>query len=112
MKISTREIDDATILAPKGKISIGVGDVQLREAIDEAVNRGVRNLLLDLNGVTRMDSSGMGELIAGHKKLSRLGGNFKLVNMPPRLLNSLGASQIVSVLDVFANEAEALESLR
>ena len=111
MKISTRPIEDVTILAPRGKISIGVGDVQLREAINEAVERGARKLLLDLNGVTRMDSSGMGELIAGHKKLSRLGGLFGLVNMPPRIMNSLGATQIVSVLDVFSNEEEALEVL-
>lgn len=111
MKVATREVENATILAPKGKISIGIGDVILRNAIDDAIDRGTKNLLLDFHEVKRMDSSGMGELLAAHAKLQRSGGQLKLVNVPSKLLSALGATQIVSILDVFPDESEALASI-
>ena len=110
MKILKREIGNVTILEPKGKIMIGAGDVQLREAIDESLNQGADNVLLDLKGVSKMDSSGIGELIASHRTVAEHGGALKLMNMPPKLLNVFGATQIVTVLDVFEDEIEALAS--
>ena len=64
MKISARHQAGVTILEPKGKITIGVGDVALREAVHEAVEAGSRRILIDLGGVSTIDSSGIGELVA------------------------------------------------
>lgn len=110
MEITKRDYDKTTILSLRGKIRIGSGDVQLREAIDRAVADGVKNVVLDFKGVSRIDSSGMGELVAAHKKIKKLDGNLGLVHMSGKLLDIVGASQIVSILDVFGSEEEALES--
>jgi len=110
MKISKREVGNITILEPKGKITIGTGDVALRDAIEEATHAGSSNLLLDLNGVSKMDSSGLGELIAAYNTVTEDGGMIKLVNLPSKLYNVLGITQIVSVFDVFDDENEALAS--
>ena len=110
MKISKREVGNITILEPKGKITIGTGDVALRNAIEEATHAGSSNLLLDLNGVSKMDSSGLGELIAAYNTVTGDGGMIKLVNLPSKLYNVLGITQIVSVFDVFDDENEALAS--
>ncbi len=110
MKISKRQVGSVTILEPKGKITIGAGDVMLRDAIDAATRSGSAKLLLDLRGVSKMDSSGLGELIAAHNTVSDLGGMIKLMNLPPKLYGVLGATQIVSVFDVFDDEREALAS--
>ena len=110
MKILKREIGNITILEPKGKILIGAGDVELRQAIDESLSQGADNLLLDFKGVSKMDSSGIGELIASHNTVVEKGGTLKLMNMPPKLLNVFGATQIVTVLDIFDDESEALAS--
>jgi anti-sigma B factor antagonist len=110
MKILKREIGNVTILEPKGKILIGAGDVQLRQAIDESMSQGADNVLLDFKGVSKMDSSGIGELIASHNTVAEKGGTLKLMNMPPKLLNVFGATQIVTVLDIFDDESEALAS--
>jgi anti-sigma B factor antagonist len=112
MKIHTREIGNVTILEPKGKIMIGAGDVQLREAIEESLGRGANNLLLDLKGVSKMDSSGIGELISSHHTVTEHGGSLKVMNMPSKLFSVFDATQIVTVLDVFDNETEALASFR
>ena len=110
MKISKREVGNVTILEPKGKITIGAGDVVLRNAIEEAAHAGNSNVLLDLNGVSKMDSSGLGELIAAHNTVTGDGGTIKLMNIPSKLYGVLGITQIVSVFDVFDNENEALAS--
>jgi anti-sigma B factor antagonist len=110
MKISKRQVGNVTILEPKGKITIGAGDVALRNAIEEATHTGSSNVLLDLNGVSKMDSSGLGELIAAHNTVTVDGGMIKLMNIPSKLYGVLGITQIVSVFDVFDNENEALAS--
>ena len=110
MKISQRSVGDVIVLEPRGKITIGVGDVVLREAVDRAVSGGTKNLLVDLKGVTKMDSSGLGELIAAHNTVTADGGKIRLVNMPSKLHNVLGITQIVSVFDVFDDVDEALAS--
>ena len=110
MKISKREVGNVTILEPKGKITIGAGDVALRNAIEEATHAGSSNVLLDFNSVSKMDSSGLGELIAAHNTVTGDGGTIKLMNLPSKLYGVLGITQIVSVFDVFDDENEALAS--
>ena len=63
------------------------------------MGRGADNVLLDFKDVSKMDSSGIGELIASHNPVAEKGGALKLMNMPPKLLNVFGATQIVTVLD-------------
>jgi anti-sigma B factor antagonist len=64
MKITSRERDGVTILELKAKITIGLGDVEMRNAVHAQLEAGHKNLLLDLAGVTTMDSSGVGELVS------------------------------------------------
>ena len=110
MKISKRQVGNVTILEPKGKITIGAGDVVLHNAIEEAAHTGSSNVLLNLNGVSKMDSSGLGELIAAHNTVTGNGGTIKLMNLPSKLYGVLGITQIVSVFDLFDDENEALAS--
>lgn len=112
MRITKRELDNAVIIAPKGKITIGIGDVALRDAIDDAVDRGASNLLVDFKNVSKMDSSAIGELIAAHNRVSKKGGQLKLMNMPSKLFSVFGATQMVSIFDVLDSEEEALASLQ
>lgn len=112
MKISQRQVGDVTIIEPKGKITIGSGDVALRNAIEAAAGGGRKKLLLNLQKVSKMDSSGLGELIAAHNTVTGSGGKIRLMNMPPKLYSVLDATQIVSVFDVFDDETEAVASFR
>lgn len=112
MKISTHEIGNVTVLAPKGKITIGSGDVVLREAIDAALGSGKKNLLVDLGAVSKMDSSGLGELVAAHNTVTKQKGTIKLAKIPSKLYNIMGVAQIVSVFDVFDDVDEAVGSFK
>ena len=110
MKIGVRQIQGVTIIEPKGKITIGVGDVALRDAVGEALNAGARNLLVNLGGVSTIDSSGIGELVSAYTTVSNRGGKLKLFNLPPKVADILQITQLISVFEVFENEQEAVDS--
>ena len=110
MKIEARHSTGVTILEPKGKITIGVGDVALREAVSEALEAGARNILVNLGGVSTIDSSGIGELVSAYTTVSNRGGKLKLFNLPPKVSDILQITQLISVFEVFDNEEEAVNS--
>jgi anti-sigma B factor antagonist len=110
MKIATQDIGNVTVLQPKGKVTIGSGDALLRDTIDEAVSGGKHNILINLEGVSKMDSSGLGELVAAHTTVTEAGGSIKLANIPSKLYNVMGVAQIISIFDVFDDVDEALGS--
>ncbi len=110
MKIDARHEQGVTIIEPRGKITIGVGDVALREAVGEALEAGARNILVDLGDVTTIDSSGIGELVSAYTTVTNRGGKLKLVNLPPKVTDILQITQLISVFEVHDNLSEALDS--
>jgi len=110
MKIVVRNEQAVTILSLKGKITIGVGDVALRTAVNEALEAGARNILLELAGVTTVDSSGIGEMVNAFTTVTNRGGQLKLVNLPPKVSDILQITQLITVFEVYDNEQEALAS--
>jgi anti-sigma B factor antagonist len=110
MKIPARHHMGVTILEPKGKITIGVGDVALRDAVHEAVEAGGVNILINLEDVTTIDSSGIGELVAAYTTVTNRDGNLRLMKLPPKVQDILQITQLYTVFDVFDNEEEAIAS--
>lgn len=110
MKIPARHTAGVTVLDPKGKITIGVGDVALRDAVHEAMDAGSKNILINLGNVTTIDSSGIGELVSAFTTVTNRGGKLKLANLPPKVQDILQITQLVTVFDVFSDEEEALAS--
>jgi len=110
MKIETRHRDGVTILDLKGKITIGVGDVALREAVQGARDAGANNILLNLAKVTTVDSSGVGEMVSVFTSVSNAGGALKLENLPSKVADLLQITQLITVFEVHDNEDEAVAS--
>jgi anti-sigma B factor antagonist len=110
MKIESRREANVTVLDVKGKITIGVGDVALRNAVHEALNDGARNILINLQGVTTIDSSGVGELVSTYTTVTNRGGKLKLMNLPSKVTDILQMTQLISVFETFDDEIEAIQS--
>jgi anti-sigma B factor antagonist len=110
MKANSRSVDDVEIISLQGKITIGSGDTQLREVITNAVNAGKNKILLDLSGVTTIDSSGIGELVGSYTTATNRGGKLKLLHLPAKLNELLHVTQLITVFEVYENEAEAIAS--
>jgi len=112
MKTKVRDVGAVRILDCEGKITIGSGDVELRQQIEDAVNAGHTNILLNLKAVTHIDSSGIGELVGCYTTIARKGGKMKLLNLTPKINDILHVTQLITVFDVFDNEAEAIGSFK
>lgn len=108
MKIKIRQKQGITILQPKGKITIGSGDIALRDSVIEALESGARDLLINLTDVSTIDSSGIGELVAAYTTVTNRGGKLKLVGLPPKVSDILQITQLVTVFEVMDTEDEAL----
>ncbi|HEY8711696.1 MAG TPA: STAS domain-containing protein [Thermoanaerobaculia bacterium] len=110
MKATSRTADGVEIINLQGKITIGSGDSQLREVITNALNNGKNNLLLDMSGVTTIDSSGIGELVGSYTTVTNRGGKLKLLHLPAKLNELLHVTQLITVFEVYENEQDALKS--
>lgn len=110
MKTSTRSVNDVEIIALQGKITIGAGDTQLREVIAQSLNQGRTKLLLDMSGVTTIDSSGIGELVGAFTTVTNRGGKLKLLHLPAKVNDLLHVTQLITVFEVYENEDEAVRS--
>lgn len=110
MRVNVRQREGVTILDLKGKITIGVGDVALREAIHEALNAGATKILVNLDDVSTIDSSGVGELVSAYTTVTNRGGKLKLLNLPPKVADILQITQLITVFDVFEDEEEGIRS--
>ena len=110
MKATSRTVDEVEIISLQGKITIGSGDSQLREVISNAVNNGKSKILLDMSGVTTIDSSGIGELVGSYTTVTNRGGKLKLLHLPAKLNELLHVTQLITVFEVYENEQEAVGS--
>jgi len=110
MKATSRTVDGVDIISLQGKITIGAGDSQLRDVINEALNSGNNKILLDMSGVTTIDSSGIGELVGSYTTVTNRGGKLKLLHLPAKLNELLHVTQLITVFEVYENEAEAVAS--
>ena len=110
MKIDKTSRDGVAILKPYGKITIGAGDVALREAVVETLEGGEKSIILDLSQVTTVDSSGIGEMVSGFTSVSNRKGALKLLNLPPKVTDILQITQLITVFEVYDDEDEAVAS--
>ena len=110
MKATSRSVDGVDIISLQGKITIGAGDSQLRDVIAEALNSGNNRILLDMSGVTTIDSSGIGELVGSYTTVTNRGGKLKLLHLPAKLNELLHVTQLITVFEVYENEDEAVKS--
>jgi anti-sigma B factor antagonist len=110
--IDEREVGDVTILALRGEIELDDGDVALREHIHDLVDRGRLKVVLDLAGVTHMDSSGVGMIVGKLKTLRERGGDLRLLNMQTRGQRLFGTMKLLMIFEMFDSEDMAVRSYR
>jgi anti-sigma B factor antagonist len=110
--IHERREGDLAILDLKGRIRISGGTLALHKSIRCLTEEGKTKILLNLEGVTHIDSTGLGELISSHVTLTNKGGQIKLVHLTERLQDIMTFTKLLTVFDVYDNEPEALASFK
>lgn len=110
LSIAERHVGDITVLALTGEITLDDGDLMYRRKVHELVEHGRVKILLDLSGVTRVDSAGVGMLVAKLKSVREKRGDVRLLNLTARSYHLLGMMKILSVFESFDDEAAAIKS--
>ena len=112
LNIAERQAGDVTVLDMSGKITIGEGSVALRTAVRRLLEEGKKRILLNLAGVSYIDSSGIGELVSSFTAINKENGQLKLLNLTQKLQDLLAITKLLTVFDVYESEAEALNSYK
>ena len=112
LNLKERQEGDVTILDLSGKITIGEGSVQLREAVRRLLDEGRKKILLNLGDVAYVDSSGIGELVSSYTTTNNQGGQLKLLNLTKKIQDLLMITKLLTVFETHDNEQAALASFK
>jgi anti-sigma B factor antagonist len=110
MQTASRQIGDISIVDVRGRITVGEGNIMLREVVTGLVANGKKRIVLNLQGVEYVDSGGLGELVRTHTTLQKEGGQLKMANVNQRVQELLKVTSLHKVFDVYKDEASAVES--
>ncbi len=115
MQVNIRHKGSITILDIEGKI-IGTDALALKSIIDERIQiadsqsdqSGCLNLILNMERVQMMDSSGLGSLIAAYTAIRRNGGRIVLLNLGGNIKSLIVMAKLMTIFDCYDSEAEAI----
>jgi anti-sigma B factor antagonist len=112
LEISIRECGDVAILDLRGKSTIDGESELLGRRLKKLVADGRRKLLLNLAGLTQVDSSGISVIIAAYVSLRDRGGELKLLSPRGYVLEVFKVVHLLEFIPSFEDEAQALASFR
>lgn len=107
MEISVRQQNGVHLLEVRGRLTIGEPSEQLNEALQSIVKSGGRKVVINLNAVPQIDSSGISSLVRISIQLAREGGAVHLVCGPGRVRDSLTVTRLVEAIPTYESVGEA-----
>ena len=112
LKIASREVDGVAVLDLSGRITLGEGSVQLREAFRSLIGKGKKHILLNMGNVDYIDSSGLGELVSAFTTAKNQQAEVKLLNLTKKVQGLLQLTKLYTVFDIYDDEAHAITAFR
>jgi anti-sigma B factor antagonist len=108
MDIRERQQDGITVIELAGRLTVNDRPGLLKGAVSAAADRGARQIVLDLSSVKYIDSTRLGELIAAHVTLSRLGGQLRLAGTPARVTELFAMAGLDGVFSRYGSVSDAV----
>ena len=110
MQIEQRSVGGVVVIDLSGKITLGEGTEALKDKVNSLVNQGQKNLVLNLAGVSYMDSAGLGVVMAAYTTAKRQGGQVKLLSLTKRISDLLAITKLSTIFETFDSETDAVAS--
>jgi anti-sigma B factor antagonist len=110
LEITEREREGVHIVDLKGRITMGPEVGAIREKVQELAAQGVQRLILNLAEIEYIDSTGLGGLVICYTTLKKAGGTLKLLNLNRRNIELLLLTKLTTVLELFDDEQDAVNS--
>src|SRR5579863_3092153 len=110
VKLSTRQSGDVTVVDVSGRVTLGEGSSAIRETLRDLTTKGHKKILLNMSEVSYIDSTGIGELVAGFTSAANGGGTVKLLGLTRHVKDVLLVSRLYTVFEAHDDEAHAVRS--
>jgi anti-sigma B factor antagonist len=113
-ELKSREYEAGVVkvLELSGPITMGSGDITVRDLIKGMIEKGNRQLVIDLGKVPNVDSTGIGELVASFTSAKNRGATLKLANLTHKVKDLLTITRLTSVFESYDSVDEAVSSYR
>ena len=112
LKADNRQVDGIAVVDLSGRIVLGEATTTLREVLQNLVSQGQKRILLNLAQVSYIDSSGLGALVSGYTTITSQAGQLKLLNLTSKVQDLLQITKLLTVFEVFTDEASAVRSFK
>lgn len=112
MQISERHVGDVAIIDLSGRLVLGDNDDLLRDKVNSLVQQNYKHIVVNLSGVTYMDSSGIGQLVGCYTTVTRRGGALKLLGLTKRISDLLAITKLLTIFDSYDTEKEVVASFK
>ena len=109
-KLTSRQVGEVTVVDVEGRITLGEGSSALRDELRHLISTNRKKIVLNLADVTYIDSSGIGQLVAGFTTVSNQGGKLKLLGLTKRMKDLLTITKISTIFELFDDEGKAVMS--
>jgi anti-sigma B factor antagonist len=110
LEIVQRSQEGIEIVDLIGRLTFGQEDLRFRGELDELVRAGSSRVVLNLNDVSEIDTTGLGTLLFALAKLRKAGGNLALVNLTPLHIEILVEAKLTAVFEIFKEDQDAINS--
>ena len=112
LRIAERNVGGVTILDMNGRLVLDQGDAALRDRVVDLLRRGQKQILINLQEVTYIDSAGVGMMVAKMLSVRRAGGDMKLLHLTARSNRVMTITRLLTVFEAFDDEEEAIRSFK
>jgi len=110
LKMTDSEVKGVTVVALDGRIVLGEESNALREKLKSLLAEGKKKIILDMNNIKYIDSSGLGALVAAHCSAKSKGASLRLCHLGSKFQEILQITKLLTVFDVCETEAAAVAS--
>ena len=110
MKFTLKVVGDVCVLKLDGKFMAAGDSFFLREKIKNVLSMGIQKLLIDMDSVPYIDSTGVGFLVSSHTSITQEGGSLKLLKVKPKILEVFRLMNLLKVFEIFEDEETAMKS--
>jgi len=110
LEINRRVKEGITILDLKGRLIVGDAAVRLRETLNQEIAQSIVKVILNLENVDYIDSTGLGSMVICFTSLQKAGGALKLLKLNRRNIELLLLTKLSTVFEIFGDEQDAVNS--
>jgi anti-sigma B factor antagonist len=107
MRIISNNLENGKLLVKiEGEVDVYTS-IDLKKELTKLVESDQKNIIIDLENVNYMDSSGLGVLVALLKELKKIGGELKLISLPVSVKKIFDLTRLTKFFNIYNNLDEA-----